>query len=149
MPTVESAAAELREILGAAHEKLSRISESTAAEPISAGHWSRKQVLGHLLDSASNNHHRFVRAQIEGGLEMPGYQQEAWVATSMYQERPWSELIAFWIAYNRHLAHLMEHTPESRRANPVRIGSHEPETLEFVMVDYVRHLKHHLEQILE
>jgi len=149
METLETAAAEFRAILAGLPGKLTRFSDSEAGAPTEPGHWSRKEILGHLLDSAANNHHRFVRAQIQDELTMPGYAQEAWVSTQHYKDRPWSELLAFWTAYNQHLLHLMERTPRSLRANPCRIGADEPVTLEFLMIDYVRHLKHHLGQILQ
>jgi hypothetical protein len=101
-----------------------------------------------LLDSAANNHHRFVRAQIEGKLSMPGYGQQEWVAVQDYASLPWADLVAFWSAYNRHLLHLMEAIPGPNQKNPCQIGDGEPVTLAFLAVDYVRHLKHHLKQVL-
>ena len=146
MDSLESAVSEFRTTLESASNKLPALPDPESA---AAGQWSRKQILGHLLDSAANNHHRFVRAQIQDELTMPGYAQEAWVATQHYQDRSWSDLLAFWLAYNHHLLHLMETVPEYRRRNPIRIGGDDPVTLEFLMIDYVRHLKHHLSQILE
>jgi hypothetical protein len=80
---------------------------------------------------------------------MPGYEQEAWVSTQHYQDRTWNELVLFWTAYNRHLLHMMERTPEQARSFPCRIGKGDPVTLEFLMVDYVRHLQRHLAQIMK
>jgi DinB superfamily len=79
---------------------------------------------------------------------MPGYEQEGWVSTQQYQDRPWNELVSFWTAYNRHLLHLMERAPEQRLQTPCRIGDGDPVTLQFLMTDYVIHLKHHLRQLL-
>jgi hypothetical protein len=111
------------------------------------GHWSKRQILGHLIDSAANNHQRFVRGQLDPELISPSYAQEQWVLTERFQEREWSDLVDFWLAYNRHLLHLMLDVAIDRLATPVRVGSDDPVTLEYVMIDYVRHLKHHLEQI--
>jgi hypothetical protein len=147
MQTLESAITDFRQILDAAEPQLSRFSDAEASLASANGHWSRKQVLGHLIDSAANNHHRFVRAQFESDLSMPNYAQEAWVATQHYQERKWSDLIALWRSYNQHLLHLMERLPDYRRLQPVRIGGAEPVTLEFLMADYVHHLRHHWEQL--
>jgi hypothetical protein len=141
MPTLESATDEFRQILASASDKLAHASRTT-------GRWSREQILGHLIDSASNNHQRFVRAQLEDEVALPGYTQAEWVEAQHYQDRDWKELIALWAAYNRHLLHLMEVFPQEKRSNRVRIGGGDPLTIEFVMVDYVRHLKHHLDQIL-
>jgi hypothetical protein len=148
MSTLESAIKHFRQILDSAPGELARISERDASVASVSGHWSRKEILGHLLDSAANNHHRFVRAQFQDDFSMPAYAQEAWVATQHYQDRSWPHLIEFWTSYNRHLLHLMEQVPEYRRRNSCRIGGDDPVTLEFLMIDYVRHLQHHWEQIV-
>jgi hypothetical protein len=145
---LEAAIAEFRQILDAVPDKLSRISDADANGSSGIGQWSRKQILGHLIDSASNNHQRFVRGQLQEDLSSPGYAQEAWVSTQHYQERQWADLVAFWAAYNKHLLHLMASVPEDRRRHLCRIGGADPVTLEFVMEDYVRHLKHHMQQVL-
>jgi hypothetical protein len=88
-----------------------------------------------------------VRGQLDSELTSPGYAQIQWVQTERFQDREWSDLIDFWLAYNRHLLHLMLHVAPDCLATPVRIGSDDPVSLEYVMIDYVRHLKHHLEQI--
>jgi hypothetical protein len=144
MDALESAIAELSAILDSAAARLPPVTDTTTHLD---GHWSRKQILGHLIDSAANNHQRFVRAQLQRDLAIPGYAQEAWVETERFQDREWSDLVQFWLAYNRHLLHLMSHVPQEHLSATIRIGSDAPATLEFVMIDYVRHLKHHLMQI--
>src|SRR5262249_55324932 len=104
-------------------------------------------LLGHLLDSASNNHHRFVRASIDGQVTMPGYAQREWVDTQNYRDRPWQELQEFWRAFNMHLLHVMRGMPASRLGAAGSIGGEAPVTLEFLMIDYVDHLKHHWGQM--
>jgi len=146
MQTLKSATDELRTVLSS--NALSQITDTQASKPGPDGHWSKKQILGHLLDSAANNHHRFVRGQIQPTLAMPGYTQNEWVAAGRYQERPWTELVAWWSAYNRHLLHMMETVPADRLATQCRIGDGDAVTLEYLMVDYVRHLKHSLGQIV-
>src|SRR5271165_4073512 len=79
----------------------------------SAGKWSPKEELGHLLDSAANNHQRIVRVQLQDGLAMPGYQQEEWVRLHGYAQRDWQELIQLWSALNRQLLAAAESVPES------------------------------------
>jgi len=128
---------------------LSAIAEDAAGRPRAPGKWSPKQVLGHLIDSAVNNQHRFVRAQLAAPLVFPGYEQEGWVAVQGYQDRPWADLTALWAALNRHLAHVIARIdPRSLEAD-CTIGSGGPVTLRFVAEDYVRHLRHHLAQILD
>src|SRR5205085_12042717 len=102
MQALASAINEFQQILEAAPLELSRFSDAEASAASAPGHWSRKEILGHLLDSAANNHHRFVRAQYQGELTMPAYVQEKWVLTQDYQGRPWNDLVLFWTAYNRH-----------------------------------------------
>jgi len=111
------------------------------------GGWSRKQVLGHLIDSASNNHQRFVRAALQGQLDFPGYDQQGWVRVQAVEEAPWPTLIALWASYNRHLAHVIAHLPPAQLGTACRIGSGEPVTLRFLVEDYLRHLLHHLAQL--
>jgi hypothetical protein len=148
MSTLQAAIAEFREVLAQIPEKLSRISDAEASRSSGIEQWSAKQILGHLIDSAANNHQRFVRGQLQEDLTSPGYAQEAWVSTQHYQDRQWTDLVALWTAYNQHLLHLMARVPEDRLTHLCRISGAEPVTLGFVMEDYVRHLKHHLQQVL-
>jgi adenylate kinase family enzyme len=110
--------------------------------------WSRKQVLGHLIDSASNNHQCFVRVQLYEGLTLPGYAQDDWVAVQHYQSQPWSQFIELWLAYNRHLLHLMRRVPQQKLGHAFEVGDSGPITLGVLMADYVHHLEHHLAQIV-
>jgi hypothetical protein len=135
-----------RSTLERATGRLARIGETESMVPVPPGTWSRKQILGHLIDSAANNHQRFVRAQIEPRLGFPGYAQNQWVSTQNYQKESWGYLVAPWAGYNRHLLHVMAQIPVERLTNTV-VGEDEPVTLEFLVKDYVGHLEHHLEQI--
>lgn len=127
--------------------RLRTISDAQSSLPRGPGRWSGKQILGHLIDSAANNHQRFVRMQAESGLALPGYAQEHWVASQRYQERSWADLIELWSAYNRHLAHMLAVIPESARSARCTIGGGPSFTLSYVALDYVGHLQHHLGQI--
>ena len=111
--------------------------------------WSRKEILGHLIDSAANNHQRFVRGGYNAAADFPPYSQNDWVRIQKYHESEWKDLIALWSAYNLHLCHVIERLPEEALSAPCNIGKEEPVTLAFVIKDYLRHLQHHMEVLLE
>ena len=138
---------DLRRILDAAEPRLRAVSEQESEKPVLRGGWSRKQVIGHLIDSAANNHQRFVRASLQGSLEFPGYDQDGMVRVQAVQQADWLTLIALWTSYNRFLAHVIAHIPPDKQETICRIGSHEPVTLRFLAEDYVAHMVHHLGQI--
>ena len=111
--------------------------------------WSKKEILGHLIDSAANNHQRFVRAVNKVAARFPTYDQDEWVRIKRHNEAPWPSLFALWSAYNLHLSRVIECIPEDAESFPCNIGKEEPVTLKFVVKDYLRHLRHHLKDILE
>jgi hypothetical protein len=155
---MESWLDDFRQTIESANERLAKISESESEKPRSEDHWSAKQIIGHLIDSAANNHARFIVAQLKDDLVFPGYAQDGWVRTNHYQQRPWPELIELWRAYNLHLHHVMTHADREKLNTPCTLHTlqeiafktvpqAEPVTLEYLMKDYVDHLKHHLAQI--
>jgi hypothetical protein len=144
---MQNTAAELERILDDARPRLLALDAASVEKPLVAEKWSRKEILGHLIDSAANNHQRFVRLQIESALTLPSYRQPDWVRVQHYQDRRWSDLVELWIAYNRHLAHIMRHA-DPQAAGHVWKASDGDLTLEFLMTDYLKHLQHHLDQIL-
>ncbi len=103
--------------------ELRAISEEKSSEPILSGGWSRRQVIGHLIDSASNNHQRFVRALIQTSLEYPDYEQGRSVRVQCVEDADWALLISLWAAYNRYLAHVIGGFPANKLDTPCRIGS--------------------------
>jgi hypothetical protein len=143
-PTI---AADLLDTVEAAVPKLRALSESQAGRARAAGKWTPKQILGHLIDSASNNHQRFVRAQQAAALTFPPYAQDHWIACQHYGDRPWDAIVTLWHAYNLHLAHVISNIPEDRRDVPCVIESASPVTLGFLAFDYGEHLRHHLAQV--
>ena len=144
---VSVVAVDLRTTIDAALPRMRAISDAEAGEPRAPGKWSRKEIIGHLIDSASNNHQRFVRAQQGSTLSFPPYDQNHWSASQQCNERTWADLVTLWHAYNAHLAHVIEHIPDRHLAVPCVIKSNSPVTLEFLVTDYVVHLRHHLAQV--
>lgn len=138
---------QLLSTIESADPRLRAISALESVKPMLSGGWSPKQVLGHLIDSASNNHQRFVRAAQQPSLDFPGYDQEGNVRVQAPQEADWSLLVSLWAAYNRYLAHIIARLPASKLETVCRIGSNEPKTLGFIATDYLTHMVHHLKQI--
>jgi DinB family protein len=156
---METYVKEFRAIVTQATPALLALTNDRTAERPAPGKWSPREVIGHLIDSASNNHQRFVRARFQNDLVLVGYDQDAWVALQKYQDESWPDLVVLWRSFNLHLAHVMESVPASvRQREHGRHNLHEinwkpvpadkPATLDDLMADYVGHLKHHLRQIL-
>ena len=126
---------------------LKNVTENESNKPLGKEKWSRKQILGHLIDSASNNHQRFIHAQVQSHVEMPGYTQNEWVDANGYNQESWQNLVQLWTSYNTHLAHVIARLPESALSNTISLNGEPSKTLQFVADDYVRHLVHHLKQL--
>ena len=109
--------------------------------------WCAREILGHLIDSACNNHRRFIVGQSRDTSRLDGYEQNAWVSRQRYADVPWRELVSLWSAYNLHLAHVMTCVDETTIDRELAGPDGSPVTLRFIIDDYVVHLRHHLEQI--
>lgn len=149
---------EFRQTLENAYERLQRLNDTESGIPKRAGKWSAKQIVGHLIDSAGNNHQRFVRAQFKDDLVFDGYEQESWVRVQSYETESWSELVKLWKSYNQHLIHVVGYIPEDilyrkhikhnlHKIAWKTVPEGEPATLDYFIRDYVGHLRNHLEQI--
>jgi hypothetical protein len=143
---VTNVARDLATLVAELPAELSAIPEDRAAQKRADGGWSRKQVLGHLIDSATVNHQRFVRAQVEAGFSLL-YDADRWVDLHQYQTTPWRELITLWAALNSHILRVIEHIPPDALGNLCGSGGEHSWTLSYRVNDYVQHLKHHVEQI--
>jgi hypothetical protein len=149
---------ELRHAVWETSLSLEKLSDSIVSRRPAPGKWSIKEIIGHLVDSASNNHQRFVRAPQQDHLTFVGYEQDEWVRAQDYAAAPWQELVTLWRTFNLHLARVMERTPEDMRTKRHRkhnldqvafrpVSASDEVTLDWFMEDYVLHLKHHLRQI--
>ena len=150
--------AALRMALEHALPLLELMSDELASASPAPGKWCPKEIIGHLLDSANNNLARFIRLQSTAHLLFEPYAQVEWVRAQSYSQADWSELIKLWARYNLHIARLIDLVPDDARFRPRR--EHRPlgsiyaplpadgiPTLDWLMRDYVEHLKHHLRQI--
>lgn len=137
----------LAALTGAAEVILRDRRDQLAVDSMGAGKWTLLQLLGHLIDSAANNHQRFVRALIQRELEFPGYWQEEFVEVQRYASADPEVLIALFASYNRHIAWILGEIPGEKLGTRCVIGGEET-TLSRMASDYVAHLEHHLRQVL-
>ena len=128
--------------------KLKNINPEKAADK-SVNTWSIKEILGHLIDSATNNHHRFVKAQQVEQYQIEPYDQPFWVNSQRYNDAPWHELIDLWQLYNQHLARVISYIPDSKQTIPCHMNESDVISFGFLVEDYVHHMEHHLQQIKE
>jgi hypothetical protein len=149
---------DLRSAITSAVHRLREFSAEQAATPVATGKWSPKQIIGHLIDSATNNHRRFVLAQLKDDLRFDGYEQDGWVDAQRYADADWSGLVTLWEAFNMHVAWVMDAAVEAHRVREVTDHNLEavswedvkpgvPVSLDFMMRDYTGHLRNHLRQI--
>jgi hypothetical protein len=149
---------DFRNTIVSATARLRDIPEAQSGRKSSPEDWSAKEIIGHLIDSAANNHQRFVRAQFIDDLVFPGYEQEQWVSSQRYQDESWSEVIQLWNSYNLHLLHVASAIPEDVLTKPRShhaldqiafnlVDKNDPATLEYLIRDYMDHLRHHLNQV--
>lgn len=140
----------LRASITKAYPQLQNITPDQAAARPAPGKWSPKEIIGHLIDSAANNHQRFVRVQ-EGATHLQPYRydQNHWVTSQNYQEAEWEELVQCWYFYNLHLCHVIRQIPESLEEITIYMLPDHPITFGFLVNDYVAHLQHHLKSICD
>lgn len=149
---------DFRDTIVSAQERLRDIPEELSRKKSAPEEWSPVEVIGHLIDSATNNHQRFVRAQFSDDLNFPGYQQDQWVSSQKYRDESWAVLIQLWSSYNLHLVHVASAIPGEVLTKPRTdhtldqiafnlVDKNKPATLEYLIRDYVDHLRHHLDQV--
>ena len=149
MPTLEETAAEIESVIESWRARLLGLNAKSAHAKPEADRWSISEVIGHLVDSACNNHQRFVRAQFCTELVFPKYEQNEWVAAANYRDCDWNSLVQLWFHYNRQIAVLIRNIPNSKLQTPCTITPYETCTLEFLVTDYLDHLNHHFAKLTE
>ena len=139
--------AQLTFIIQKAPSMLTQISEEKMSEKPAPNKWSKKEIIGHLIDSATNNHHRFVRGQFEAIPEIQ-YDQNGWNKYSFYQQIDSKQIILFWTIYNSQLIEIIKLIPKDKLERQVKVGDNLL-TIEYLIIDYVKHLEHHLKQVID
>ncbi len=143
---IKKAISRLYDITNKYPDLLARIGEENMSAKLSPNKWSKKEILGHLIDSATNNHQRFIRGQFELQPEIR-YDQNKWNEFNFYQEIESNQIISFWTIYNKQLIEIINRIPEENLSKQIKIGENLL-TLEFLIIDYVEHLEYHLKQII-
>jgi hypothetical protein len=142
-------AQDLLDLIDQVFPMLEAISAEEAAIKPAPNKWSKKEIIGHLVDSANNKQQKFIRIQAsDGHLDFVGYAQDTWVAIQDYQHTDWKTLLQFWYAFNTHLAHVISKADPAKLANTISVEGSRPFRLDFIMPDYIEHLKHHLKAVL-
>ena len=146
--TIKNAAERITWLVKVITPLLEKIPENEFSHKPTPRKWSKKQIIGHLIDSAANNHHRFIRSRIE---DVPTifYNQDEWNNLSHYNEMKPENVIKLWAYYNTFIAHLVSNIPENELVKKCRSGSEKEYTLEFLISDYVDHMEHHLKQVVQ
>jgi hypothetical protein len=144
---INQALARLTFIVGKAPSMLTQISEEKMSEKPAPNKWSKKEIIGHLIDGAANNHHRFVRGQFEAIPEIR-YDQNGWNKYSFYQQIDSKQIILFWTIYNSQLIELIKRISTDNLKKQVKVDGNLL-TIEYLIIDYVEHLEHHLKQVID
>jgi len=144
---IEKAINRLNFIIDKVPNILSEISEENMSVKPLPTKWSKKEIIGHLIDSATNNHQRFVRGQFEDVPEIR-YDQNKWNEYSFYQKIDSEQIISFWTIYNKQLLEIIKRIPTENLKRQIKVGENLL-TIEFLIADYVEHLEHHLKHIID
>jgi len=147
---LQTAADRLQKDIDEVPAKFLRFPEGELNRKPAPNKWSKKEILGHLIDSAANNHHRFIRSQFEKEpFTIVPYEQDNWVRIQKYNEVDSKYLVELWRLYNQHINWIISNFPEEKLSVKCRsIDDRETAENIFLLIkDYVEHMDHHLEQI--
>lgn len=133
-----------KSIVDSFYKTLTETPERITGRKLSKETWSLKEIIGHLIDSASNNHQRFVRLQFGNLLDFPAYDAESWIRAQRYADMDWKLLINLWYSFNCVLLKIIEHM-DSKYLENEWINGDKAMTLSFLVNDYYRHMKWHIE----
>lgn len=144
---IEQAIIRLNFLVEKAPGLLTQINEEKMSEKPAPNKWSKKEILGHLIDSATNNHQRLIRGQFEAIPEIQ-YDQNEWNKYSFYQQINSQQIILFWTIYNRQLIEIIKRIPIENFKKQVKVAENVL-TLDYVINEYIVHLEHHLKQLID
>ena len=148
-PPLAESQVQLRQQIELLTDFLAACSEPELSASPGPGRWSRKEILGHLIDSALNNHRRIVGASLAPPPHrLRPYDQDAWVRVADYQHYPCAGMLALWTSLNELILHLIGHVPSHLLAHEYLTLNGNPTTLHWLISDYALHLEHHVGQII-
>ena len=147
---MKEVALDLQAIIDRYSVEFGKMAEETLAHKPGSEKWSKKEVIGHLIDSAQNNLRRFIVCQYEPTPPKIVYEQDFWVNANDYQNRSAKEVITLWRLVNLQIVHVLSGMAVNNYQKPCDTGREEEKlhTLEWLASDYVKHLKHHINQII-
>ncbi len=141
-----SIASELEAIINHQLPLLRAIPGTEMALKQSPAKWSKKEIVGHIIDSAQSNIRRFIVAQYENEPKIV-YDQNKWVTIAGYQNYALDELINLWYSLNKHTCNILKDMPEEMAIRTCETGA--MHTIEWLAQDYIKHLRHHMHVVLE
>ena len=146
---IDDAISRLKTHLKDVPERFSKFTEEEVSTPPAPGKWSKKEILGHLIDSACNNHSRFVKSMFEDEpIKLVKYAQDDWVNIQNYRDEDTITILDLWKSYNTHILHIFTVFPKDKLDVKWDING-EMFTAEWLITDYVDHMEHHLNQIFK
>ena len=140
-------ARELEGLIGIFKKEFSNLDESLANVKLSEDKWTLKEIIGHLIDSASNNHQRFVRLQLYRDIEFPDYKRDEWLRIQNHRDMQFSDILTLFIYFNKLLANIISNVDEGSLQNKWNIAWDENSsfiTLERLITHYISHMNTHL-----
>ncbi|MGE7925005.1 DinB family protein [Viridibacillus arvi] len=128
-------------------KEIKRMSEIDVSKRSSPTKWSKKEILGHLCDSAIMNIERFIKIQYEKQpYVLPIYNQDEWVAKQNYQDTPIEDILTLFYVLNKQIIAIINNIPDEKRSYLCDIGNNELKTLDWLIQDYYDHMEHHLKK---
>lgn len=134
--------------------RLLKLPEDVVTQRRNSQNRTIKQILGHMIDSASNNTHRIIHLQYQASpLIFPDYanlgNNDRWIAIQNYQDEKWEDLIQLWKYANLHIAHDIDNISTDKLGNVWISALNDAISLKVMALDYLRHIKLHLNEIQE
>jgi len=143
-------AEKLKQLIAKGWQYFRQIDEENLSRKPSPEKWSKKEILGHLIDSGINNLQRFTEIQFAPKpYQIRSYRQDELVKANNYQAASVKELTDLWQAINRRIQQVILTQTELTLAFPIILGNGDSADLVFLIRDYVDHLEHHLDQIFD